>query len=90
MNRREYFTEDELKEMLIAAENFGCIAEVLADLNMTAEEAREIIWGEDQERVDKPFFILGIFGGARAIVARRISRFNALQQKSVKAHAFTR
>ena len=47
MNRREYFREEELKEMLIAAENFGCMAEVLADLGMTAEEAREIIWGED-------------------------------------------
>ena len=47
MNRREYFTEAELKEMLIVAENFGCMAEVLADLGMTAEEAREIIWGEE-------------------------------------------
>ena len=48
MNRREYFTEDELKEMLIVAENFGCMAEVLADLDMTAEEAKEIIWGEEK------------------------------------------
>ena len=47
MNRREYFTEDELKEMLIVAENFGCMAEVLAELGITAEEAKEIIWGED-------------------------------------------
>ena len=47
MNRREYFTETELKEMLIVAENFGCMAEVLVDLDMTAEEAKKIIWGED-------------------------------------------
>ena len=47
MNRREYFTEAELKEMLIVAENFGCMAEVLADLGMTAEEAKKIIWDED-------------------------------------------
>ena len=47
MNKREYFTHEELKEMLIVAENFGCMAEVLADLGMTAEEAREIIWGEE-------------------------------------------
>ena len=47
MNRREYFREEELKEMLIAAENFGCMAEVLADLGMTAEEAKKIIWGEE-------------------------------------------
>ena len=47
MNRREYFTHDELKEKLIVAENFGCMAEVLADLGMTAEEAKKIIWDED-------------------------------------------
>lgn len=47
MNRRKYFTEDELKEMLIMAENFGCMAEVLADLGMTAEEAKKIIWDEN-------------------------------------------
>ena len=47
MNRREYFTEEELKEMLIVAENFGCMAEVLADLGMTAEEAKKIIWDEN-------------------------------------------
>ena len=47
MNRREYFTEAELKEMLIVAENFGCMAEVLADLGITAEEAKKIIWGEE-------------------------------------------
>lgn len=47
MNRREYFREEELKEMLIVAENFGCMAEVLADLGMTAEEAKKIIWDED-------------------------------------------
>ena len=70
MNRREYFREEELKEMLIVAENFGCMAEVLADLGMTAEEAKKIIWDEDQERVGRPFFY---FGGARAVVARRIS-----------------
>lgn len=49
MNRREYFREEELKEMLIAAENFDCMAEVLADLDMAAEEARKIIWDEEQE-----------------------------------------
>ena len=48
MNRREYFTEEELKEMLIVAENFGCMAEVLADLGMTAEEAKKIIWDEEE------------------------------------------
>ena len=47
----------EEREMLIVAENFGCVAEVIAELGITAEEAKEIIWGEDQERVDKPFFI---------------------------------
>ena len=47
MNRREYFREEELKEMLIVAENFGCMAEVLADLGMTAEEAKKIIWDAD-------------------------------------------
>lgn len=47
MNRREYFREEELKEMLIAAENFDCMAEVLADLDMAAEEARKIIWDEE-------------------------------------------
>ena len=47
MNRREYFREEELKEMLIVAENFGCMAEVLADLGMTAEEAKKIIWYEN-------------------------------------------
>ena len=47
MNRREYFREEELKEMLIMAENFGCMAEVLADLGMTAEEAKKIIWDEN-------------------------------------------
>ena len=47
MNGREYFREEELKEMLIVAENFGCMAEVLADLGMTAEEAKKIIWDEN-------------------------------------------
>lgn len=90
MNRREYFREEELKEMLIAAENFDCMAEVLADLDMTAEEARKIIWDEEQEGGRLTLFYFGlVFGGARAIVARRISHFNALQQKSVEAHAFT-
>ena len=49
----------EEREMLIVAENFGCVAEVIAELGITAEEAREIIWGEDQERVGKPFFYFG-------------------------------
>lgn len=48
----------EEREMLIVAENFGCVAEVIAELGITAEEAKEIIWGEDQERVADPFFIL--------------------------------
>ena len=37
----------EEREMLIVAENFGCVAEVIAELGITAEEAKEIIWGED-------------------------------------------
>ena len=37
----------EEREMLIVAENFGCVVEVIAELGITAEEAREIIWGED-------------------------------------------
>lgn len=86
MNRREYFREEELKEMLIAAENFGCMAEVLADLGMTAEEAREIIWGEDQERVEKPFFIFGeYFSRARCRPgAAEFPRFNTLALYSDK------
>lgn len=39
----------EEREMLIVAENFGCVAEVIAELGITAEEAREIIWGEDED-----------------------------------------
>ena len=53
----------EEREMLIVAENFGCVAEVIAELGITAEEAREIIWGEDQERVDKPFFYFWLRAG---------------------------
>ena len=63
----------EEREMLIVAENFGCVAEVIAELGITTEEAKEIIWDEDQERVDKPFFY---FGGRifRAPQADRRSR----------------
>ena len=50
----------EEREMLIVAENFGCVAEVIAELGITAEEAKEIIWGEDQERVGRPFFYFGV------------------------------
>lgn len=79
MNRREYFREEELKEMLIVAENFGCMAEVLADLGMTAEEAKKIIWDEDQERVDRPFFLFWKFLAARGRLWRaEFPRFNAL------------
>lgn len=38
----------EEREMLIVAENFGYVAEVIAELGITAEEAREIIWGEEE------------------------------------------
>jgi hypothetical protein len=38
----------EEREMLIVAENFGCVAEVIAELGITVEEAKEIIWGEDE------------------------------------------
>lgn len=38
----------EEREMLIVAENFGCVTEVIAELGITAEEARKIIWGEDE------------------------------------------
>ena len=67
----------EEREMLIVAENFGCVAEVIAELGITAEEAKEIIWDEDQERVDRPFFYFegGFF--TRPLPARR-SRISAL------------
>lgn len=57
----------EEKEMLIVAENFGCIAEVIAELGITAEEAKEIIWGEDQERGRQTLFLFWgrIFSRAR-------------------------
>ena len=67
----------EEKEMLIVAENFGCIAEVIAELGITAEEAKEIIWGEDQERGRQTLFLF--WGGffTRPLPARR-SRISAL------------
>lgn len=77
MNRREYFREEELKEMLIAAENFGCMAEVIAELGITAEEAREIIWGEDQERAEGVLFYFWGRFFTRPLPARR-SRISAL------------
>ena len=40
----------EEREMLIVAENFGCVAEVIAELGITAEEARKIIWGENENQ----------------------------------------
>lgn len=74
----------EEREMLIVAENFGCVAEVIAELGITAEEAKEIIWGEDQERVEKPFFYLGILAARGRLWRAGLSRIKVVQQKSVE------
>lgn len=72
----------EEREMLIVAENFGCVAEVIAELGITAEEAKEIIWGEDQERAGRSFFY---FSRARCRPgAAEFPRFNTLALYSDK------